>query len=68
MPPGRVDFSSMDVFFSFRGLLFVWSAEKAALNAVKHGISFEIAAEIFLDPLLPYYDASVDEETRSAAV
>ncbi len=31
---------------------FVWDPVKAALNKSKHGIDFEEAATVFLDPLL----------------
>ena len=58
----------MDVYFQLDGILFVWREDKAALNLVKHGVRFEIAAEIFLDPMLAYADASVDDETRTAAI
>jgi uncharacterized DUF497 family protein len=58
----------MDVFFQLHGLLFVWRDEKAAINYTKHGVRFEQAAEIFLDPLLEYQDASVEEESRTAVI
>ena len=31
---------------------FVWDPAKAALNKSKHGVGFEEAATVFLDPLL----------------
>ena len=31
-------------------LLFAWDPEKAASNKRKHGVSFELAARVFLDP------------------
>jgi len=30
---------------------FEWDAQKAEINEKRHGISFEYAAQIFLDPL-----------------
>ena len=33
------------------GLEFSWNAEKAALNASKHGVTFEEASTVFGDPL-----------------
>jgi uncharacterized DUF497 family protein len=30
---------------------FVWNALKALSNAIKHGISFEVASEVFEDSL-----------------
>jgi hypothetical protein len=41
----------------FRGLLFAWDREKAKANLRKHGVSFERACEVFLDPLLRVRDA-----------
>ena len=44
---------------------FQWDAVKAASNAVKHGVTFEQAATVFLDPLaLTVFDEahSQDEE------
>ena len=58
----------MDVYFQLDGILFVWRDDKAAINLMKHGIRLESAAEIFLDPMLEYEDASVDEEARTAAL
>ncbi len=58
----------MDVFFPFRGTRFTWDGEKSAMNVGKHGLAFERACEVFLDPLLQLWDASVPEEERLAAV
>lgn len=33
-----------------RGCLFVWDAEKAAINVKKHRVSFQAACEVFFDP------------------
>ena len=44
---------------------FEWDPEKAALNAAKHGVSFEEAISIFGDPLattVPDPDHSESEE------
>ena len=30
---------------------FTWDASKAAINRNKHGVTFELAATVFLDPL-----------------
>lgn len=58
----------MDVYFQLDGILFVWREDKAAINLMKHGVRFETAVEIFLDPMLAYEDAIVDEEARTAAI
>jgi uncharacterized DUF497 family protein len=44
---------------------FEWGPAKAADNRRKHGVSFEIAARVFADPLcLSRQDRSVDYEQR----
>jgi uncharacterized DUF497 family protein len=48
---------SVDVRYSLRGLLFEWDREKATTNLRKHGVSFEEACEVFLDPLLLLRDS-----------
>ena len=58
----------MDRLYSLHGLRFVWNEEKAAINLAKHGVSFEQASEVFLDPFLQIEDASVSGEARHAAI
>lgn len=58
----------MDVLFRLGGQQFVWNADKAATNLVKHGIRFQEACEVLLDPLVCGEDASVEEEQREAAI
>ena len=44
---------------------FEWDARKAAANFKKHGVAFEDAATVFLDPLattFPDPDHSLDEQ------
>ena len=44
---------------------FEWDENKAASNLRKHGISFESAARVFLDPLaIREQDQIVDDEER----
>ncbi len=50
------------------GQSFVWDSEKASGNVSRHGIRFEQAREVFLDPLARYEDASPEEETRQACI
>ena len=40
---------NMDVLFSMEGMLFQYDDNKNRVNIKKHGISFEMAARIFLD-------------------
>lgn len=43
--------------FQRRGLSFEWDEAKAVANRWKHGVSFEEAATVFLDPLARLFDA-----------
>ena len=56
----------MDVIFELGDLKFIWDSEKAKINKKKHGISFEIAARVFLDEnnIDDYDEFHSDEEDR----
>lgn len=58
----------MDLHFLFHGQRFVWDSEKASSNAGKHGVSFEVACQVFFDPFIRIEDASIGEEQRDAAI
>lgn len=58
----------MDVKHHVAGNDFVWNASKATNNLRKHGIRFEDAATVFLDPLLVLIDAARKDEARDAAI
>ena len=58
----------MDIYFLYRSQRFVWDSEKASGNAVKHGVKFETACQVFFDRFIWIEDASIDEEERDAAV
>ena len=58
----------MDVVFKLQGDEFEWDEEKYAVNLTKHGVKFETAAEVFLDPFHQIGEASVNEENRSYIV
>ncbi len=47
---------------------FVWDADKAAANWLKHRLRFEDAATVFMDPLFVLTDASRNDEARDAAI
>lgn len=49
---------------------FEWDEEKAAVNKLKHGISFEVAAHVFYDPFyIEMYDFEhSDCEDRYVAI
>ena len=52
------------------GPAFDWDDTKAAINLAKHGVPFDYATRIFLDPRFVAFDASrdSDQETRHKAV
>lgn len=58
----------MDIHFLYLGQRFVWDSEKASGNARKHGVSFELACQVFFDPLIRIEDASTGGEVREAAI
>lgn len=52
-----------------QGVCFEWDKEKALLNIQNHGIRFEEACEVFLDPFVKYFDSEiVDSETRGKII
>jgi hypothetical protein len=54
----------MDIVYRLQGIEFEWDDNKANDNIVKHGVTFEEAAEAFFDPFYREGDASVSEEQR----
>lgn len=58
----------MDRHYRVGGSDFVWDADKAAANVHKHGIHFEDAATVFMDPLFVLTDASRNDEARDAVI
>nr|VFJ45144.1 MAG: hypothetical protein BECKDK2373B_GA0170837_10098 [Candidatus Kentron sp. DK]VFJ54986.1 MAG: hypothetical protein BECKDK2373C_GA0170839_104617 [Candidatus Kentron sp. DK] len=58
----------MSVACEINGTRFVWDKNKAKSNLAKHGVSFELAATAFFDPLLRFKDASRNGEGRDAVI
>jgi len=58
----------MDIHFLYLGQRFAWESEKASVNARKHGVSFELACQVFFDPLIRIEDATSRGEVREAAI
>lgn len=58
----------VDEHHQIGGSDFVWDSVKAASNLRKHGIRFEDAATVFLDPLFVLTDASRNDESRDAVI
>ena len=58
----------MDVSYGLERLELEWNANKAESNFLKHGVTFEEAAEVFLDPFFVMGDASANEEVREFAL
>ena len=54
----------MDILYRLQGVEFEWDENKAHSNIQKHGVTFEEAAEAFLDPFYQTGDASTDDEQR----
>lgn len=54
----------MDVVYQLQGIAFEWNENKARSNEQRHGITFEEAAEVFLDPFYQTGDASTADEQR----
>lgn len=52
----------------FRDVMFEWDEAKAASNLLEHGIAFQVACEVFFDPLARIADASEPEESRDALI
>ncbi len=52
------------MIFQLQGIEFEWDEEKHAANLRKHGVKFEIAAEVFFDPFYQIGDASTAKEKR----
>jgi uncharacterized protein len=58
----------VDVRYSHAGLIFEWDRDKAMANTKKHGITFELACEVFFDPLLKIRDAGDPDEGTEVAI
>ena len=59
----------MDVRHSYQGIIFEWDSRKEESNFRKHGISFEIACEAFLDPLVISLEDNVaNDELREKII
>ncbi|MBT9331790.1 BrnT family toxin [Paracidobacterium acidisoli] len=58
----------MEIRFLYQGQHFIWNAEKAATNLLKHGISCQTACEIFFDPFVRLTEADDSGEKRAAAL
>ncbi|XHX80426.1 MAG: BrnT family toxin [Stenomitos frigidus ULC029] len=58
----------MEIAYRLEGLEFEWDGNKARSNVEKHGVTFEEAAEVFLDPFYVVGDAAVNREAREFAL
>ena len=54
----------MNFVYRLQGVEFEWDINKDESNFVKHGVSFEEAAEVFFDPFYREGDASANNEQR----
>lgn len=58
----------MNFVYRLQGNEFEWDTNKALSNIDKHGVTFEEAAEVFLDPFYQSGDATVNDELREFVV
>jgi uncharacterized protein len=58
----------MDIAYRLEGFEFEWEENKAQSNSEKHGVTFEEAAEVFLDPFHRVGEASANREARDFAL
>jgi hypothetical protein len=58
----------VDVLYQYGGMNFVWSADKAVWNILKHDVRFEQACQVLLDPFVRLSDATADDEMRDGAL
>ncbi len=58
----------MDVVYTLEGITFTWGRRKALENIRKHGVVFETAAEVFLDPFLQVAEIQEEDEEREAVI
>ena len=54
----------MNIVYNLQGIEFEWDSNKAENNIIKHGITFEEAAEVFFDPFYQTGNASSNNEQR----
>jgi hypothetical protein len=45
-------FMGAEVLYSYHGYDFIWNKAKAESNLKKHGVSFELACQAILNPIL----------------
>jgi uncharacterized protein len=58
----------MDILYRLQGIEFEWDRNKEESNIEKHGVTFEEAAEVFLDPFYQLGDATANDEQRDLIV
>lgn len=54
----------MNLTYRLQDIEFEWDSNKAQTNVEKHGVTFEEAAEVFLDPFCQIGDTSAKNEQR----
>lgn len=54
----------MNIRYDLQGIEFEWDENKARMNRMKHGVTFEEAAEAFFDPFYQEGDAFENAEQR----
>ena len=58
------DYVMGDQRYILNGVIFLWDVDKTDANIEKHGVHFEEACSVFLDPFFVLRDASRHYELR----
>ncbi|MBS1249266.1 MAG: hypothetical protein MAG431_00842 [Chloroflexi bacterium] len=59
----------MNIRHTLQNITFEWDSRKANANLHKHGISFEVACEVFFDPFVSYQSKEVvSDEIRESII
>jgi hypothetical protein len=58
----------VDVVYTLEGIRFTWDPRKALANIRRHGVTFETAAEVFLDSFLRVVEIQEEEDEEREAV
>ena len=57
-----------DISYTYHGYIFTWDSEKAEKYSRKHGITFEEACQVIINPIQLIEDASHEEEQRWSVI
>jgi uncharacterized DUF497 family protein len=58
----------VDIVSTLEGIGFTWNRRKALANIRQHGVVFETAAEVFLDPFLQVVEIQEENDEEREVV